>query len=424
MFKAIMHYPFKLPQQAFDITKFHQHGLAFGVEHEPNGASAQSGAMLFNGQSSRVHVPFHQVWQELTALKIEALVRIDSLGQRRNIVEGSLSFSLFVRADGVVTGTFLGPPTSGAPHAASNTLVATLLGGGSAPDPFDTLGLTPAPSDEPAGDLVWHGVNTEVDFAPDGQKRTLQPGVWTRVTFIHNGFSLQLWLDDELAGYRDDIDAGVMGVQPEGVHIGAWPTGNKYFLAGALDEIKIWKLDPTFRSQRLFCRTMDFATEYCLRGVIAEIVRREDDPETRADMIAALSCLRAAEHELLRAVHRKGREAIVQAEKLGARYDELWCRGEIDGPEMAALLADFARWLDGTAGPAQEEYLRRLLDCRQHIAGLDVDQHVACIASNNPALQAFAKLVFAHGLPGYLHPLRAREDRYGSDTLDARQTPY
>ena len=79
----------------------------------------------------------------------------------------------------------------------------------------------------PEVELAWIGVNSDSAFAPDGLRRTVAPGDWTRIVFVHDGISLQLWLDDVLAGYRDEqITSGVLGVNPGGVHIGAWPNAS------------------------------------------------------------------------------------------------------------------------------------------------------------------------------------------------------
>jgi hypothetical protein len=123
MFKEILHYTFRRAGAAFDISAFHQHGHPSGVGFSQDGAAQGSGAVVFNGQSGRVSVPFGEVWQELGALKVEVLVRLDELGMRHNLVEGFLSFALFVRGDGVVTGSFLAPKqTGGSPFAASSSL--------------------------------------------------------------------------------------------------------------------------------------------------------------------------------------------------------------------------------------------------------------------------------------------------------------
>src|SRR4029079_19836457 len=94
-------------------------------------------------------------------------------------------------------------PASDDDPSASDTLTATLSGGGSM-DPFDTLvanvpDTLPIP---PGYKLGWVPVTSTPEFAPDGQKRTIVPGEWRRITFAHMGTSLLLYLDGVLAGGR------------------------------------------------------------------------------------------------------------------------------------------------------------------------------------------------------------------------------
>ena len=406
MFRKIAHYTFKQPGIALDISPFHQHGHVTAVGHSSDGSESGSGAFLFNGQKSRVRVPFGAVWKEIGAIKVEALVRLEHLGLRHNLVEGLLSFALFVRTDGVVTGTFLGPEEPVAsPLAASNSLVATVLGGGGSPDPFSTLTATPPDPDKPEVELTWVGVNSDAEFAPDGLRRALTPGEWTLVTFIHDGISLQLWLNDVLAGYRDEnINSGVLGVQPGGVHIGASPSADQNVLKGALDEVKIWKLDPYFQVKRFFCRPMDTPQAVCWRGLLDHILRQWRDPETHPRAEKVLDCIRDLEGELLRAISSKGAEEIRQGAIFRRRYDRIWCEGKIDGPEMADFLKDFNEWINRTAGTALADAIAKLIGCRQDFYALGSGYDLRCIADHDPSWLAYGKLIGEHTLHGFCSP--------------------
>lgn len=104
MFKEILHYTFKRPHAAFDISAFHHHGQAIAVGHSTDGAEPGSGACLFDGKTSRVHVPFSKAWRDLGAIKIEALARSDAefLEKAHVLIEGHLSFSLVLLPDHTV----------------------------------------------------------------------------------------------------------------------------------------------------------------------------------------------------------------------------------------------------------------------------------------------------------------------------------
>lgn len=401
MFKEIVHYTFKRSGAAFDISAFHQHGHPSGVGFSKDGAENDSGAIVLNGQSGRVSIPFGEVWQELGAIKVEALVRVDELGIRHNLVEGFLSFALFVRGDGVVTGSYLAPKQmGGSPFVASGSLAGTVLGGGGSPDPFSTVSATPRDPEGPEVELAWTGVNTDSKFAPDGMKRSIAPGVWTHVTFIHNGFSLQLWLDDKLAGYRDDISSGVLGVQPGGVHIGAWPSSNKFVLKGAIDEIRIWKLDPFYREERFFCRPMEVRAEICWRELIQRIILQFENPNFSSTAEKVRDCIYEAERDLFRAIYRQGTQAIKQFGAFGRRYNELWCEGKIDGPEMADLLKNFGEWIQDTAGAAFDDQIANLFNCRQDLLALGYDDERKCISQSDASWHGLHKLIGQHSLPG------------------------
>jgi hypothetical protein len=410
MFKEILHYTFRRSSRAFDISAFHQHGSPFNIGFSKDGAEHDSGAYVFNGQNSRVQVPYGEVWQELGALKVEALVRLDTLGVRHNLVEGFLSFALFVRGDGRVTGSFLAPKNSAGPgHSASNSLVGTILVGGGSPDPFATEAAVPPDTGEPEIELAWMGVNSTEQFAPDGITRTISVGAWTRLTLIHNGFSLQLWLDDELAGYREDIDFPVLDVQPGGVHIGAWPSSNTYVLNGALDEIRIWKFDPFHRESQFFCRPMDAHTEVCWRALLNCLLDQWLDPESSPQVEKVVDCLDEAERDFWRAIERQGTQAINQSMEFSHRYDALWCEGKIDGPEMAELLKTFADWIQEVGGEALDVYMSRILTCRQDLQALGCDDEFRCIAENDRDWRALGELSCQHGLRFLCSPLLRSE---------------
>jgi hypothetical protein len=108
MFKLILHHTYEVLGEAFDLSGFGNHGFRTSAPFQPNGMSANSGALSFNSGPSRVRVTDKAVWAELAALKIEVLVFMDNLGQRRNLVEGDSTFAFFIHPDGVLWGTYYG----------------------------------------------------------------------------------------------------------------------------------------------------------------------------------------------------------------------------------------------------------------------------------------------------------------------------
>jgi Concanavalin A-like lectin/glucanases superfamily len=188
------------------------------------------------------------------------------------------------------------------------------------------------------------------------------PDEWTRILFVHDGLSMQIYLDGVLAAYRNDIQAPVPGVQAGGVVIGRGYGANLGF-KGLIDHVRIWKFDPYARQRRFFCRKMDPHTEACWRDLFTAMVHARKDEKTRADMEQALICVQKAEERLIRAVQAKGRSAMQQAAQFARRYQELWCKGDLDSEEMKRLIAEWSEWIGDATGNAFTNYLADIISC-------------------------------------------------------------
>ncbi|MEM7315899.1 MAG: LamG-like jellyroll fold domain-containing protein, partial [Planctomycetota bacterium] len=307
MFQNILDYQFKSSILPFDGSGFNNHGRQKKLSFLLDGASQSSGAVRFNADDSRISAAHNSSWDDLTAIRVEAIVRFDTLGRRQIIAEGSYSFSFYVRPDGTIAATYLGPKTdTDTDMLGPNIFTAGVLGGGGSLDPFDTtLSSTPLPTG-PGANLEWIGVTTDAEFAPNGVTRKVQAGEWTKLLFVHDTISLQIYIDGELSGFRNDIESTVLGVQSAGVSIGASPDNNLNTLDGDLDRIRIWNYDPFARERRFFCRDMSLRQEACWRNLLAKVHGLMDDPETDADMAEVLECLAEAEAEIARAIQDQG----------------------------------------------------------------------------------------------------------------------
>jgi hypothetical protein len=393
MYKLILHHVYRSGSPFIDVSGHGNHAKGLNVLWDPNGAAAGSGAAVWNGTTSRALVNPHPVWQDLYALRVEALVRFDPIQgtpghpvrvRRHMIVEGPQSFSVFIGQDRTAVGMIMGlvkDPDADDDLSASDTVTA-ILPGGSSMDPFDTLTADmphtlPVP---PGYKLDWLVVASSADFAPDGQKRTFEAGRWTRVTFVHSGTSLWLYLDGVLAGVRHDVISPVLPVQGEGVHIGCAPGPYADTLRGRLDELRIWKYDPHHHTKQFFCRPMGLHTEACWRRALARLEALATHRATRTQMLGVLDCMNAALTDLARAVAKGGQPAQDQLRRLGRRYDELWCRGVITGPAMQALTREFTAWLGQAAGDAWATYRRRVAECVEKLRGLDLGPEICGLA--------------------------------------------
>jgi hypothetical protein len=397
MYKLILHHVYRSGSPFVDVSGHGNHAKGLNVLWNADGAATGSGAAVFNGSTSRAVVAPHPVWADLYALRVEALVRFDPVqgtpGQpvrvrRHMIVEGPQSFSVFIGQDRTAVGMVMGlvkDPDADEDLSASDTVTAILPGGGSV-DPFDTL-TTDVPHTlpvPPGYKLDWIHVASSAEFAPDGQKRTFEGGRWTRVTFIHGGTSLWLYVDGALAGVRHDIVSPVLPVQGAGVHIGCAPGPYADALRGRLDELRIWKYDPHHHTKQFFCRPMSPDTEACWRGALARLDALAADRVTRAQVLGLLDCLGGALTDLMRAVFRGGQPALDQAGRLGRRYDELWCRGLIDGPAMEGVARDFIAWMRQAAGEAWPAYRARVSECMEKVKGLDLGPEICDLPDCDP----------------------------------------
>jgi hypothetical protein len=402
MYKLILHHVYRSAAPFVDVSGHGNHAQGTNVGWSADGAVPQGGAAVFNGTTSRALVPLSPIWQDLCALRVEALVRFDPVQgtpghpvrvRRHLIVEGPLSFALFIGQDRTVVGMVMGlmkDPDADNDLSASDTLTATLSGGGSV-DPFDTLvANTPEILPIPPGyKLDWVPVATTAQFAPDGQKRTIAPGQWTRIRFAHTDTSLLLYLDGVLAGARHDIISPVLSVQGTGVHIGFAPGAYPDTLRGRLDELRIWKYDPHYFTKKFFCRPMSRETEACWRLMLGRLEQLATEEATRAQMLAALDCVDAGLMKLKRAVAQRGQPALEKVARFARRYDDLWCRGAIDSHAMRTLSGEFISWMSETVGDAWSEYLRDSLGCVQKLKGLDLGPKICGTGECDPAFKAY-----------------------------------
>jgi hypothetical protein len=192
-----------------------------------------------------------------------------------------------------------------------------------------------------------------------------------------------------LAGVRHDIISPVLPVQGTGVHIGWAPGAFPDTLRGRLDELRIWKYDPYCHTKKFFCRPMPPETESCWRLLLGRLQALATEPETGTQLTAVLKCLDAALISLLRALLQRGQPAMDEARRFARRYDDLWCRGAIEGAAMRTLTGEFMSWLEQTAGDSWSEYLSQALKCITKLKGLNLGPEIGDLGSCDPAFIQF-----------------------------------
>jgi hypothetical protein len=323
VFRLILHHPYTRLAEAIDVSGAGSHGLARDVSFAPDGSSLGSGAFRYALPSSRVRVAPRPVFQHLHALKIEMTVRVGALGDRRNLVEGHLSFAFFIHPDGVLRGTALGRQASGGP-------------------------------------LVWQGADS-ASGSPDGATRVVPVGQWVKLTYLHDGFaSIRLLMDDELVAAYYGLASPIRPLGSYGLHIGNWPDADAYAFDGEVDDVKIWAWDPDAAYHQFFSRTSGRVWREVFRAIgglgVDEIGGRR--------LATLLSCIGSAQNELIRTVRSAGEEAIAENERFSRRYRELWASGEVDGDQMRELLIEWLRWLQALVGRERwTGYVEQLRRC-------------------------------------------------------------
>ena len=331
MLQLITHHTYKLPGNAFDLSRFENHGICKDTSFAADGATPSSGAMLFDKPTSEIRIERSSSFSALGALQIEILLKLDgSPTSRMNLLEGHLAFAFFILPGGVLSGTFIGPLT---------------------------LGAVPS----------WHGVESRPPFSPDGSTHTVPAGRWTVLTYSHDGFrGLAISIDGEVVGSRNDLHSAVGPVGNLGTTVGIWPDAAQYTLKGGIDDLKIWRRDPDAMRDEFFSRLVSEPEGNCWAALFHELAERLGRHDE-----ALITALRSIDQLLRRAVHESARDAhfLHRNRDYAARFTKLWTSGNVGSPEMEALLS---RWLPevvkATGIAPTDQGLTRLADA---IAGHD-----------------------------------------------------
>ncbi len=177
---------------ALDFSGYENHGRVAGLPRRVPGPAPGTGALAFDGDHDRVVVAPSPSLRDLPALRVDASLRLDELGGRRTVVEGSGSFSLLVEPDGVVEGTIYNGSR-------------------------------------------WEGVRSAPGAMPLRR--------WVRVTYVYDGLDTSaLYLDGALLGLDERALGSVEAVDwPFGLNVGGWPERDVRMFRGAIEELRIWR---------------------------------------------------------------------------------------------------------------------------------------------------------------------------------------
>ncbi len=214
---------------AFDASNNRNHGFPYAVT-QAGGAFAPS--FEFRSPDSRVVVQPSQSLQDLIAVRAVVtffLAPAAGLVHRYNLIEGHLSFALFVQPDGSLMGTIV-----------------------------DAGGQ-------------WNGAQSGANL--------VKPGQWHQAELRHDGINQTLLLLDGVqVASAYNARGPVRSVGPHGVAIGHWPEApGVYTMDGYIRGIELYKYDPVIAAKGLLdscCINResldDFADKLRARGYTAQ----------------------------------------------------------------------------------------------------------------------------------------------------------
>ena len=378
MWKSILDYPFKSGGAPLDASGTNNHGTPTAISFGFDGAAPGSGFFHFDGGEARVHVPYNETWNDLVGVRVEAVVRIDDIDpiKKRNIiVDASNSFAFWVGRMGFVGAACLGKKEAEpAEDGDIDAFVAT---------EFDEL-----------DDVEWKRIHTFGSHAVEGAPRKIEPGQWAKLLFVHDGFSMKLYIDGILAAYRGGMKDPVFGVQSAGVMIGRRHTlpATLHAFKGDIDRLRIWKFDPYARHRRFFCRKMDVGDEACWRGLFKAIQRARQNKKTREAMEQVLICLEEAEQGFIQAVAAQGQGAMARSRAFAREYQSLLCANDIAGKRMQSFIGAWNAWVSTDLGQAYANYLAAVASCLPLIEQVMPDA-ASCLGKKDPDFRAFLGLL-------------------------------
>jgi hypothetical protein len=163
---------------------------------------------------------------------------------------------------------------------------------------------------------------------------------WTTVVFNYDGlFTFSVEVDGQVAATFDGSLRPLM--PPKHISIGGQIDGTDHW-PGRIDDVKVWRLDPTRIDHEFGSRPVDDAVERCWAQWRRQLdaVRRAN-PECSDTVTALLGNALAATMAQLYQTGAYNRPEFINAV---VRYRDLWAQGRLS--EIPAVLADLIAWLN------------------------------------------------------------------------------
>jgi hypothetical protein len=277
-----------------------------------NGATPGSGAIEFRSATNMIRVPRSASWTTIGGLRAEIVCSTDIVRNGGYLFDGG-TFNLY---------------TDGENHWAGEYL--TIDGG-------------------------------QNNFGMGGASPPLPASEWITISYDYNSFGLEVAIDGQpIYSTTDFWRVGILG--SDGVIIGNNATGHAG-LRGRIDDIKIWRNDPTFVGSTFTGRPMDEDVARCWaewQRKLSEVLSSRPGCAEKLNtqlQIALGSLIRdirqidGAQDTLNWAVHD---------------YHDRWADGRLD--DIKAVLADFLAWMHrGGVRPENNAALQALYasECMQ-----------------------------------------------------------
>ena len=188
---------------ACDLSGYRNHGVPYDVSEA---SPPYAPAFGYSSSGSRVIVPQSQSLQDLLAVRAVAEFYLDppgGLSRRYNLIEGHLSFALFVNPDGSLQGTIVD------------------------------------------ADGQWAGAQSPPNLVATGR--------WHQAELRHDGVNqCSLYLDGVPVATSYAANGPVGSVGPHGIAIGHWPEpSGQYTFTGYLRQAWVYKYDPALAAKGL-----------------------------------------------------------------------------------------------------------------------------------------------------------------------------
>ncbi len=175
---------------AEDLSAHRNDGAVVGGTFVHQGEDGRGGIQL-DGLNDRIVVRPSATLAHISGLRVDVNVLLHSLGERRNLVEGYLSFAVIVHEDGAVQGGV-----------------------------YDRS--------------RWLTIRSSAGCVASGR--------WVQVTYACDPeLGSHLYVDGVLVAYDGRVPAAFGDVSwPFGLNVGAWPDADLFMLGGRVADVRVW----------------------------------------------------------------------------------------------------------------------------------------------------------------------------------------